>query len=131
LEPGLQPLFVLGRPLWSASSYWRDADLQQREALNRQNVLSFVRPTPSPAYLIDGVSGETTMGRIDQIYSRTKAQYTASELRNTRAAYRRFNGRKIDAWITAAMRHKSTGRIIAVISALGFIGCVLILWRAT
>jgi hypothetical protein len=35
------------------------------------------------------------------------------------------------AWITAAMRHKATGGIIAVMSALGFVACVLILWRAT
>jgi hypothetical protein len=71
------------------------------------------------------------MGRIEQTYSRTKAQYTACEFRNTRVAYRRFNVRNMHAWITAAMRHESTGAVIAVISALGFIGCVLILWRGT
>jgi hypothetical protein len=71
------------------------------------------------------------MGRIGQTYSRINAQYTPSELRNTRAAYRRFNAGKMHAWITAAMRHKATGGIIAVMSALGFVACVLILWRAT
>lgn len=71
------------------------------------------------------------MGRIGQTYSRSNAQYKASELRNTRAAYRRLSAEALRAWITAAMRHQATGGIIAFLAALGFIACVLILWRAT
>ena len=65
------------------------------------------------------------MGRIGQTYARRDVQYT--ELRNARGA----KAGTVHGWITAAMRHKATGGIIAFLSALGFIACVLILWRAT
>lgn len=71
------------------------------------------------------------MGRIWQIYARSNARHSARELRNSRAAYRGFGVGSVHAWITAAMRHKATGGIIAFLSALGFVACVLILWRAT
>lgn len=65
------------------------------------------------------------MGRIGQTYARRDVQYT--ELRNARGV----KAKPVHGWITAAMRHKATGGIIAFLSALGFIACVLILWRAT
>ena len=65
------------------------------------------------------------MGRIGQTYARRDVQYT--ELRNACGV----KAGTVHGWITTALRHKATGGIIAFLSALGFIACVLILWRAT